>query len=133
LVDGKVAEGTVDPMTAKWGGECPCSSECRRSSRSDEGRLTEPKAGARISATGTALHAPQPTVQHGVRQHPLQPAVLILQRLQPLRLRHFQPAEPGFPFVEDRRADAVLAANLRRRNPGLLLPQYRNNLLFREP
>src|SRR4029077_5468668 len=72
-------------------------------------------------------------VEHGIGQHPFQPAVLVLQRPQPLGVGHFETAELGLPLVERRRADTVLAAHLRRRNPGFLLPQHRNDLLFREP
>src|SRR3954451_19946228 len=43
------------------------------------------------------------------------------------------PAVLGLPFIESRRADTVLAADLRRRNPSLLLPQHRDDLLFRKP
>ena len=39
----------------------------------------------------------------------------------------------GFPFVEGRVADAVLAAHLNRFRPCLLLPQDRDNLLLAEP
>src|SRR6185369_7105935 len=42
-------------------------------------------------------------------------------------------AVPGLPFVERRAADAVLAAHVGRLCPGLLLPQYPDDLLFREP
>jgi hypothetical protein len=35
--------------------------------------------------------------------------------------------------LTSRLADAVFATDLRRRNPGLLLPQQRNELLFRKP
>ncbi len=50
--------------------------------------------------------------------------MLILKRLQTLRLRHIKAAEPRLVFVERRRADPVLAANLRCRRPALLLLQY---------
>src|SRR5205085_6221624 len=72
-------------------------------------------------------------VEHGIGQHPLQPAVLVLQRPQPLGVGYIETAELGLPFIKRRRADAMLAAYLRRRNPGLLLPQHRDDLLFREP
>nr|P17986.1 RecName: Full=Insertion element ISR1 uncharacterized 30.8 kDa protein A [Rhizobium sp.]CAA29833.1 unnamed protein product [Rhizobium sp.] len=72
-------------------------------------------------------------VQHRVRQHPLQPGVLILERLEPPSLRHVEPAKLGLPFVKGRRADPVASAHLRRRYTGLLLPQDPDDLLFREP
>jgi hypothetical protein len=71
-------------------------------------------------------------VQHGVRQHPLQPTVLVFQRPQPFRLGHLQTTERGLPLVEGRRADPVLAADLRRRYARLLLPQNRDDLFFRK-
>jgi hypothetical protein len=57
-------------------------------------------------------------VQHGVGQQPLQPRVLVLQRLQPLGLRDLDPAELRFPFVDAGVADAVLAAQIGDRNAG---------------
>jgi hypothetical protein len=45
------------------------------------------------------------------------------KRLQPLRVRHFEPAELGFPFVKRRFRNSVLAAHISRRRPRLLLPQ----------
>jgi hypothetical protein len=54
-------------------------------------------------------------------KQPLQPCVLVLQRLQPLGLRDFQPAEPSFPFVDAGVADAMLAAQIGDRNAGLML------------
>jgi hypothetical protein len=48
-------------------------------------------------------------VQHGIGQQPLQPGVLVLQRLQPLGLRDLHPAELRFPFVNAGVADAMLA------------------------
>ncbi len=71
-------------------------------------------------------------VEHGVGEESLQLGVLVLKRPQPLGLRHIHPAEFGFPGVKRRAADPMLAAHLGGRNPRLLLPQNRNNLLFRE-
>lgn len=45
-------------------------------------------------------------------------------------LRHFHAAEPGLPLVERRRTDTVLAADVRRHDAGILLPQNCNDLLF---
>src|SRR5471032_1706261 len=77
-------------------------------------------------------------LQHGVVQHRLgqqllQPTVLVLQRPQPLGLRHFQTAVLRFPLVERRTADPMLAADVRRRRTSLMLPQNTDDLLFREP
>jgi hypothetical protein len=58
-------------------------------------------------------------VQHGVGQQPLQPRVLVLQRLQPLGFRDLHPAELRFPFVDAGVADAVFAAQIGDRNAGL--------------
>ena len=48
---------------------------------------------------------------------PLQLRVLVLERLQPLGLRHIHAAVLRLPGVERRRADPVLAADVRRRCP----------------
>ena len=72
-------------------------------------------------------------VQHRLGQQLLQPPVLILQHLRPARIRHIEPAVLRLPLVERRAADPVLAAHIRRLRPRLLLPQDRDNLLFREP
>ena len=77
-------------------------------------------------------------LQHGVVQHRLgqqllQPTVLVLQRPQPLGLRHLQAAVLRLPLVERRAADPVLAADIRRRRSRLVLPQDPDDLLFREP
>src|SRR5690606_10908210 len=58
---------------------------------------------------------------------------LLLERLQPTGLGHVHAAEPGFPVVESRPADPVLAADLCRLHAGFLLPQDPDDLLFREP
>src|SRR5205823_10698620 len=72
-------------------------------------------------------------VEHGIGQHPLQPAVLVLQRPQPLGVGYIETAELGLPFIKRRRADPVFATDLCCWNPGLLFPQHRDDLLFREP
>src|SRR6266567_8839654 len=71
-------------------------------------------------------------VQHGIGQQPFQPRVLVIQRLQPLGLRDFQPAELGFLFVDAGVADAMLAAKIGDRNAGLMLLQNPDDLLFRK-
>src|SRR5690606_6244947 len=71
-------------------------------------------------------------VEHGVGQQTLQTRVLVLQRLQPARLRDVHPAEAGLPVVDRGVADPVLAAQVGDRNPGLVLLQYSDDLLFRE-
>ena len=63
----------------------------------------------------------------------VQPGILILERAQAFGLRHLQTTELRLPLVEGRRTDPVAAADIRRRRPSLLLPQYPNNLLFAEP
>ncbi|MGY4353165.1 hypothetical protein ACVWXM_009682 [Bradyrhizobium sp. GM7.3] len=56
---------------------------------------------ARSGRTILSQQVPQGRiVQDGVGQQPLQARVLVLQRLQPLGLRHLQPAELGLPLVE---------------------------------
>src|SRR5690606_36793306 len=72
-------------------------------------------------------------VHHRLRQKLLQLRVLLLQRLQPLGLRHLHAAILLAPCVERRIGDAVLAAQLRRRQSRLMLFQDADDLLFREP
>ena len=71
-------------------------------------------------------------VQHGVGQELLQPCVLVLQCPQPLRLRDVHPAEFGPPLEDAGVAHAVLAAQIRRRTPGLVPLQNPDDLLFRK-
>src|SRR6185312_7585242 len=59
--------------------------------------------------------------------------VLGLQGPQPTRLGHLETAELGLPLVERRRADPMLAAQIGRWQPGLLLVQHADDLLLREP
>ena len=40
------------------------------------------------------------SVQHRIRQHPLQLGVLVLERLQPLGLRYDHSADAGLPLVD---------------------------------
>ncbi len=53
-------------------------------------------------------------VEQRLLEEPLQPDILLFQRLKPLRVRHVHAAELGFPGVECRAADAVPSAELRR-------------------
>ena len=69
-------------------------------------------------------------MQAQLRHQQLQTAVLVLQRLQPLRLAHVHPAELLLPAVERRRADPVLTAQIRRLHPSLALLQDPDDLLF---
>src|SRR3954471_2330339 len=71
-------------------------------------------------------------VQHGIRQQPLQLRVLVLQCPQPPGLRDIHPTEFGFPFVDAGVADAVLAAEIGDRHPGLVLLQNPDDLFFRK-
>ena len=57
-------------------------------------------------------------VQHGVGEHPLQPTVLVLQRLQPACLGDIQPAELRHALVEGRRAEPVSPPRVGRRQAG---------------
>jgi hypothetical protein len=86
-------------------------------------------------------------IKHGIGQQPLRLGVLVLERLQTLRLVRLandsqdhlptrltiHPAKLRLPSVESRPADHVLATDLGGRNPRLLLAQHRDNLLFRKP
>ncbi len=72
-------------------------------------------------------------VEHRLRQQLLELPVLIVQRLQPPRVGYLHAAIAITPVVEGRVADPVLAADVRHRNPGLMLLQHRNDLFFAEP
>src|SRR5262249_23586060 len=72
-------------------------------------------------------------VQFCFRQQLLQLGVLILERLQPLGVRHLEATLLSLPLVESRTADPVLAANIGRLGPSFLLAQHPDDLLFREP
>jgi hypothetical protein len=63
-------------------------------------------------------------------KQPLQFGILILKASQPFGLPHVHAAEFGFPLVNAGIADTMRAAQVRYRNPSLMLLQYPNNLLF---
>jgi len=67
------------------------------------------------SATTREARSPPRASAHRLRQQLLQPGVLRLERLQPPRFGHLQAAVLLPPGIEGRVADAVLAAQLRRR------------------
>src|SRR4029077_4424037 len=60
-----------------------------------------------------------------------QPGVLALQPLQPLCFRDPETAVFGFPVVKAPLTNPVLAAEIGRFHPGLVLLQDPNDLLFR--
>src|SRR5205085_4297777 len=110
----------------------PGGPAARSSRRSDEDTSSPPVA-RRASPLFSQEILQRGIVEHGIGQHPLQPAVLVLQRPQPLAVGYIETAELGLPFIERRRADPVFATDLCCRYPGLLFPQHRDDLLFREP
>ena len=71
-------------------------------------------------------------VQHGIGQQTLQSSVLVLQRLQPARLRDVHPTEAGLPVVDRGVADPVLATQIGDGYPGLVFLQNSDDLVFRE-
>lgn len=71
-------------------------------------------------------------IQHLFGQQLLQPRVLVLKRLQPLRLGDLHAAVFGFPIIKRRFSNSVLAAEVGHLRASLLLLQHRNNLLFRK-
>jgi hypothetical protein len=73
-----------------------------RSSRRSTADKPQPPDARRASPFFSKQILQRDIVQHRVRQHPLQPTVLVLERLQPLGLRHLQAAELGLPLVERR-------------------------------
>jgi hypothetical protein len=57
----------------------------------------------------------------------------LFQRPQPLGLGDVHPAVFGLPVVKRRLGDPVLASQVGRLGPSLVLVQHRDNLLFRKP
>ncbi len=72
-------------------------------------------------------------MQTQLRHQQLQPTVLILHRLQPLRLAHVHPAELLLPAIRRRRTDPMLTAHICRLHTSLMLLQDPDDLLFRMP
>src|SRR5262245_16974176 len=72
-------------------------------------------------------------IQHRLGQQLLELRVLVLERLQPLGVRHLQTAELRLVLVERGLRDPVLPAYVRRRSPRLLLTQDPYDLLLAEP
>ena len=62
----------------------------------------------------------------------LQPGVLIFERPQPFGFRDIHAAKAGLPFVDAGVTDPVLAAKVSHADPGRVLLQYPDNLLFTE-
>jgi len=84
----------------------------------------------------TAIHAAagQDLVVEGLLGHePLEPRVLFFRGLQPRRLAPLQAAVLLLPAVEGLLADAVLAAERRRRRARFMLLQDADDLFLREP
>lgn len=103
----------------------------------DPARLSDIRFGSegkRRFAAGVTIFSEQVyrsgMVQHGDGEELLQPAVLILERLQPLRLADIHTAILGLPFVDDRIADTLLAAQVGHGTPGLVLFQNADDLVF---
>jgi hypothetical protein len=71
-------------------------------------------------------------VEHGVSQHALELAVLVLHRPKFLGLGHIHAAELGFPFVDAGITDTVLAAKVSDRDACLVLLQDADDLFFRK-
>lgn len=59
--------------------------------------------------------------KHLLGQKLLQLRILLLQRLQPLGLGDIHAAEFGLPILDRRLGDTVLASQIGRRRPGLML------------
>ena len=72
-------------------------------------------------------------IQHRIGQQPLQTSVLVLEPFKALGLADIHTAISGFPFVDCRIADAVPAAQISDGNPGLVLLQNADDLIFSEP
>lgn len=71
-------------------------------------------------------------VHHLLGEHLLQLGVLRFQRLQPPSFGHFHAAILGSPIIEGRVTDPMLATQLLRAKPSLMLFQITNDLFFAE-
>src|SRR6185312_1396698 len=71
-------------------------------------------------------------IERRFRQQLLQLPVLLLESLQLAGVRHLHPAILRTPVIKRRIADPMLAANIRRRHPSLMLLQNPDDLLFRK-
>lgn len=98
-------------------------------------RSTRIATASGMAASVTTFATGGPSAQPGRAATPPAAAstgILLLKRLQPLRVRHLHPAELGLSCVTRRAADLVPAAQLRRLRAHLLLPLKANDLLLRE-
>ena len=69
-------------------------------------------------------------VEHGIGKKPFQTGVLVLKAFQSFRLADVHAAILGFPFIDGRIADAVLAAQIGDGNTRLVLFQNADDLVF---
>src|SRR5215211_9465373 len=87
-------------------------------------------------AAGVTSFCQQPlerlVVEHGVGQQLLEAEVLLLQRSEPLGLRHVHPGILGAPLVEGRRRDVVAPAKLVELRARLVLADDADDLLLGE-
>src|SRR5207302_760487 len=107
----------------------PCAHSTGTPTRRTQRRLLDRQAPAVFSDHPLQRFA----VQAQLRHQQLQTAVLILHRLQPLRLTDLHATELRLPAIERRRADPVLTAHIRHLHPSLVLLHYPDDLLFRVP
>ena len=71
--------------------------------------------------------------QHRICQQSFEAAVLLLDHLQPARLRHVHAAVLGLPRIQRCTANSMLAAHIGGLHPALLLARHRDDLLLAEP
>lgn len=92
-------------------------------------RALRPVAGLASSDFSQKVHQDR-IIQHALGQQPLELAVLILELAQLPGIGHFQAAVLRLQLVERCRAEAVLAANLHRRQACFLLLDHPDDLLL---
>jgi hypothetical protein len=85
--------GTRVCLVTRWHGRLVEYTPAVRSSRMQLADTRQLSARPRASPFLCQENPSTPHFQHGVRQQPLQPRILVLQRLQPLGLRDLQPTE----------------------------------------
>ena len=110
----------------------PGSRPAARSSRTASEGERRPRVGRQALPFFSQKLFQRRRIQHRVRQQPLQLGVLVLERLEPLRLRHVEAPVLGLLIVQRRLRHPILPAEVRTFRTGLLLTQNADDLLFRK-
>lgn len=90
-------------------------------------------AAARASEVSRGDQFQRVDLKRRVGQQPLEPAIFVFEAAHLGDIADLEAAELRLPLVERHRANAVLAAELRRLGAGLGLFEHADDLLFGEP